>query len=251
MVHITLITGPMKSGKTTELWRIVERSMRAHKKVCLLRPVVDSRPYKTHSEATDIHFNGLSFPTYWISTQESVDVIDDLIAEFLVHYDTVCIDEGQFLNFILPYIIENMIKEEKKMNQECQPMNIFVAGLLSDSDAKVFKPIVDILPYCDSIIKLTSVCEKCGSERGNYSSFTGNDKTSQIKVSDDYKSLCEHCYEFSFEGKKPIIHRVEMPIQGILQSDDSYEKECTRLIEEAKKKHGKVLPNSIDEPFIY
>ena len=78
---IVLIMGPMFSGKTTELIRQLERAHIANKRVVLLRPKLDTRPFLSHSTKE----------TKWLEEQ----FVD--LSEFnATKYDVIGIDEGQF-----------------------------------------------------------------------------------------------------------------------------------------------------------
>ena len=78
---LTLIIGPMFSGKSTELLRQLERYTIAGKKVILLRPDIDEREFLCH--------NGRKVKIEQIMVKNSDFIIKQ-------KYDVFAIDEGQF-----------------------------------------------------------------------------------------------------------------------------------------------------------
>jgi thymidine kinase len=171
---ISLIMGPMFSGKTTELLRQLERAQVAKKKTILLRPKIDTRPFLSHSEKD----NG------WLK-QEFVDLATFDAADF----DVVGIDEGQFFEGLKDFCLKYSLQGKR----------IIISALLSSSECQLFDPIVQILPYCDEIIKLSAICTKCGSEQGNYTYYLAGTKTEKVSVGglNEYTALCDKCYFIS------------------------------------------------------
>lgn len=177
---ITLITGPMFCGKTTELIRRLTRAKIAGKNVILLRPAIDTRDHLTHSRLSH-------------SIEEKfIDETEPLSSSELFSYDVIGIDEGQFFND-LKFLVETFTKWGK---------TVVIAGLNGTSEQKPFQPILDLIPIAEEIIKLNSVCMKCGSDYGTFTSYKGNDKDSDIKVGDEheYEALCRICLD-----KKMIV----------------------------------------------
>ena len=72
--------------------------------------------------------------------------------------------------------------------------DIFFGGLIADASAGMWGELIEIEPYCDEIIKLTAVCERCGSEHANFS-YMKNVSQNAIVIGDtEYKALCRRCY---------------------------------------------------------
>lgn len=169
---ITLILGPMFSGKTSELIRLGTRSKIAGKKVVLLRPKTDIRPHLTHSRLN-----------------HSLDefFVDRVTDKDLTNYDVICIDEGQFFKGSFVYDV-NMFA--------CKGKIIIVSGLNGTSELKSFENIQGLIPLAEEIIKLNAICTECGSEYGTFSYYKAGNKTEDIKVGDshDYTALCRKCY---------------------------------------------------------
>ena len=177
----TLICGPMYSGKSTALFQRMERLLFAKKKVLLIRPRKDDRGYFTHSDGIDIEKLEKNFPNLVVLKFKSID-------EFLVRnikadkFDAVFVDEY----FMIPGAHHLCHQTD---------FDVYFGGLLATSECTLFDETIKILPFCDKIKKLNSVCMDCGSELASYS-YADFKKTSEVDVGDTkYKCLCQKCYE--------------------------------------------------------
>ena len=182
----TLICGPMYSGKSTALFQRLERCLFARKKVLLIRPKKDDRGYFTHSGGVDLKKLEENFrECFYIEEVESI--------------------ETSFLNWILYEKFEAVFVDEYFMipgaHQLCyqNDYDVYFGGLLADSDCKLFEETIKILPFCEKIKKLNSVCmgfdlKGCDKE-ANYSVYLGGAKD-QILVGDRcYACMCAECYD--------------------------------------------------------
>ncbi len=182
----TLICGPMYSGKSTALFQRLERCLFARKKVLLIRPKKDDRGYFTHSGGVDLKKLEENFrECFYIEEVESIGT--------------------SFLNWILYEKFEAVFVDEYFMipgaHQLCYQNNydVYFGGLLADSDCKLFEETIKILPFCEKIKKLNSVCmgfdlKGCDKE-ANYSVYLGGAKD-QILVGDRcYACMCAECYD--------------------------------------------------------
>ena len=169
---ITLVIGAMMSGKSTEMLRRLERSYIAKKSTVLLRPKLDNRGFLTHSLKE----------VPWLETY-----FTDLADFDASQYDVIGIDEGQFHNGLKEFCLKHRDKQ------------IIISALHATSECEMFEPVIEVLPYCEKIIKLNAVCSKCGNEYGNYSYYLAGDKTEKVAVggSESYTAYCRECY---FEG---------------------------------------------------
>lgn len=175
---ITLITGPMFSGKSSEMIRQVERKHIAGKKVLYVRPMKDTRQFVARGYGNE--------KLSTICKVVSVNSITELMQkETLGFYDAIFVDE-YFLFDDCRILCLLPVYERKQ--------DIIFGGLLATSEAQLWQQAIDIIPYCDEIIKLNAVCTDCGSEHANYSYFNGI-KNSDVVIGDgEYKALCRKCY---------------------------------------------------------
>jgi thymidine kinase len=178
MGKITLILGPMMSGKSTELVRRAERAKFAKKSVCVVRPQIDTREYFTHSK--------MEIEVDVITTNDPWSIID-------LDYDLILIDEAQFFNDNLGAAIwKTSLKRD-----------VVLSAMNGDSDQKPWSTISELLPIIDDIVYKTGVCVDCGSEYGTFSYYKGT-KSDKIIVggADQYVCLCRDCVEKRNQKKR-------------------------------------------------
>ena len=104
--------------------------------------------------------------------------------------DVILIDEGQFFDD-LPNVL-TLVEMNKK--------NVYVFGLDGDFKRNIFGKILDLIPLCDSVEKITADC-KCGST-ALFSNRTINNESQILVGSNDvYEPLCRSCYVSSINNK--------------------------------------------------
>lgn len=183
---ITLICGPMYSGKSTALLQRMERSLYANRTIFVIRPQKDNRNYLTHNDKEDpITILNNKFSGKMLETRENE--INDDVLELARAFDEIFIDEY--------FMIKNCKRLFEIYKKNSLVKNIYFAGLLASSENKLFNETIEILPYCDKIKKLNGVCTNCGSEEGNFSVYIGKtEKEGDILVGDnDYVCRCFEC----------------------------------------------------------
>jgi thymidine kinase len=173
---IELILGPMYSGKTTELFRRLERHQIAKKKVLMLRPDIDTRRKLTH--------DGLHSKTQEESLPWMVQVASVIDSSTWQDYDVIGIDEGQFF----PSFVQDIIHLHHK--------HIIISALNGTSERTPWPTIQEIIPYVNQLDFLSAVCMHCGQD-AHYSYFFGGKKDSAVKVGGEgeYQALCGQCYD--------------------------------------------------------
>ena len=175
---LTLILGPMFSGKTSELIRLLVRASIAGKKVVLLRPETDTRGFLTHDN------KDYSLEEKFVSTVNIADCLD---------YDVIGIEEGQFFNSSFKESVNKLADMGKE---------VIISALNGTSEREPFDSIQSLIPDAETIIKLNAICTECGSEYGSYSFFRAGNKTDKVKVGDihEYTALCRNCYKKHLEN---------------------------------------------------
>jgi len=168
---ISLVCGPMFSGKTTEVIRRLERAHIAKKRVILLRPSTDTRSFLSHTEQE----------VSWLPQLRT-----SLVRLDVSEYDVIGIDEGQFHEGLKDFCLKHSLMGK----------HVIVSALHATSESEMFEPIIELIPYCEEIEKLNAVCTRCGSDIGNYTFYTVGKKTEKVAVggSETYTALCDQCY---------------------------------------------------------
>ena len=139
--RIEIILGCMYSGKSTELLRLTKRYQAIGKNILLINHTNDTRTgnsVKTHRNETE---NALKITNlmdmFSISNQKTA----------IIKADVIGIDEAQFFGDLYEFVLA--IEQFGK--------TIIISGLDGDSDRKPFGQILQCIPLCDRVVKLTAM----------------------------------------------------------------------------------------------
>jgi thymidine kinase len=190
--YLELFIGPMFSGKTSKLLEIYKQSMFCNIPIIVINHSADIRYHDTHLSTHDKTMIPC-VQTTKLMTIWDYGSIDEPIEEKL--YDAhiqfrgskvVLINEGQFFPDLVP-CVEELLKEGK---------HVYVCGLDGDFERKKFGTILDLIPLCDKVTKMTSLCSRCrDGTAGIFSLRITQEKTQFLIGSDNYIPVCRKCYE--------------------------------------------------------
>ena len=77
-----------------------------------------------------------------------------------------------------------------------QKKKIYICGLDGDFERKKFGQILNLIPLCDKVTKLTSLCSLCkNGTAGIFSKRITCEKEQTVVGSDNYIPVCRSCYE--------------------------------------------------------
>jgi len=194
--YLELIIGPMFSGKTSKLLEIYKQCNFCNISVTIINHSLDKRyhesmlsshdkimaPCLQASRLSDIWpKNGIVEPSNFLNTQAF---------NILKNSDVILINEGQFFEDLDTVVIE-LLNNNKK---------VYVCGLDGDFERKKFGKIIDLIPICDSVVKLTSLCSICrNGTPGIFSMRITNEREQTVIGSDNYIPVCRECYNKSFQ----------------------------------------------------
>ncbi len=102
-------------------------------------------------------------------------------------YDAVLVDEAQFF----PDLVEAV-----RTWRVYSCVDVWVHGLDGDYLGRRFGSVLDIMPWCDSVTKLTGVCNVCGGTSTMSLRLTP-DKTAENEAlvgTDQYAPVCPKCH---------------------------------------------------------
>lgn len=181
--YLELILGPMFSGKTTQIIQIHNNYSYIGKKVVVINFSEDKRYHDTMLSTHDRKM---------IPCILSDNLVDNWSNTLNPYYseineaDVILINEGQFFKGLKDVVID-MIEKQGKI--------VYICGLDGDFKRQKFGELLDLIPYCDKVTKLTSLCSVCRNGKKGLFSCRVTKETAQVVIgSDNYKPLCRSCY---------------------------------------------------------
>jgi len=187
---ITVITGPMFSGKSGKLIKTLQKyEKKEMKRVKAYKPVNDNRFSDDKIVSRMDHYK-YSFPATNLPLELPDDVVDQILLE-TESYDVIGFDEAQFFKKNIMKLVEELASRGKE---------VIVAGLNMDYRGKEFGFIGGLMAISDEIIKLFSDCNVCASPKGSHTQRIVNEKPAKngpivsIGDTESYQSRCRKCY---------------------------------------------------------
>lgn len=181
--YLELILGPMFSGKTTQILQNYTNYTYIGKNVMVINYAEDKRYHDTMLSTHDKKM---------IPCTLSMDIADMwlniLNPDYLTIHDAdvILINEGQFFPNLKDTIID-MIDNADKI--------VYICGLDGDFKRNRFGELLDLIPHCDKVTKLTALCSKCKNGEKGIFSCRMTRETSQVVIGvENYKPLCRKCY---------------------------------------------------------
>ena len=164
---ISLILGPMYSGKSTTLLTRYRRYQFGNKKCLLVKYINDNR-YDKNSIVTHDKIK------YEARSCNTLSEIDNLVNDF----DVICIDEIQFYNDAAEYC-------DKWANQG---LIVEACGLNGDFKRKPFEQISLLIPLSDEIYHITAIDEKNGKNAPFTKRITQEEEQQVIGGKEKYRA---------------------------------------------------------------
>lgn len=146
---LSVICGPMFSGKSRELIRLVHIAEIAGQRTLLFKPRIDTR--YSHSDVAS--HDGIRRHALTVETAREILT---LTCESLPTPDVVAIDEGQFFDRGLAPACLWLVDKG---------LRVVVAGLDRNFRGEPFGSMPDLLACADEVLKLRAVCMRCKDPR--------------------------------------------------------------------------------------
>jgi len=189
--YLELFIGPMFSGKTSKLLEIYKQCTFCSIPVAVINHSADTRYHESmlssHDKVMIPCIQTVNLKNVW-DNQSVEKPFDDLSAHHikLRCAKVILINEGQFFEDLLP-CVQEMLKEKK---------SVYIGGLDGDFERKKFGDILDLVPLCDKVTKLTSLCSVCrNGTPGLFSKRITEEKQQMLIGSSNYVPVCRNCYE--------------------------------------------------------
>ena len=182
---ITLIYGPMFSGKTTKLIHMYNDicSSDGADKCLAINYALDKR-YGVDKIVTH---DGKYIKCHAIESID-VDIINDTkMLNLIIKSQYIFINEAQFFEGIDKFVLFFTQKLKK---------NVILCGLDLDFRCAKFGVMMDLLPYATTVHKLTGKCNTADCiHPSEYSHRIVSDDSQILIGSSEYIPLCKNCYE--------------------------------------------------------
>ncbi|MEX1310532.1 MAG: thymidine kinase, partial [Candidatus Sulfomarinibacteraceae bacterium] len=168
--------GPMFSGKSEELIRLLRRAAIARQRVQVFKPALDNR----YSEGDVVSHSRWRIPC------EVVDCADEVMKRLDPRTEVVGIDEGQFFDDELPKVCTHLASLGKR---------VIVAGLDMDYRGVPFGPMPELLAIAEEVRKIQAICTRCGAPASYTQRMTNDDERVLVGATDVYEARCRRCHE--------------------------------------------------------
>lgn len=187
---LTVITGPMGSGKTYTLISLLSRHQVRGKSVQVYKWSEDNRildPDKDDGKPKIESRIGLSISA--LPVKDSVELMRE-IAKGVP--DVVAVEEAHFFDEKLPEAVTILLK---------MGLDVYLTGLNLDFAGRPFNQMPTLLALADDIQVLTAVCSVCGSDNATKTQkLLADGRTAPIDSSlidvgaENYTARCNNCW---------------------------------------------------------
>ena len=173
---IEVVTGPMFSGKSEELIRLLRRAAIARQRVAVFKPALDNR-----FGTTDVVSH-----SQWRIPCEVVERAEEILRRLDPRTEVVGIDEAQFFDDELPAVCSHLASLGKR---------VIVAGLDMDYRGIPFGPMPTILAIAEKVDKISAICSRCGAPAAYTQRLTAAAEQVVVGAADVYVARCRRCHE--------------------------------------------------------
>ena len=191
--YLELIIGPMFSGKTSYLLDVYKKCKLCNIPIAVINHSSDDR-YTNNNNVLSTH-DKIMVPCILTKSLQDLWNYDSLeenyntLSEnhiFVRNANVILINEGQFFEDLYPCVLD-MLREKKQ---------VYISGLDGDFQRLKFGTILDLIPMCDKVVKLNSLCGICKNGiPGIFSKRISDEKEQFLIGSDNYIPVCRKCYE--------------------------------------------------------
>lgn len=180
-MSLQIILGPMFSGKSTYIIRNYDLYKEKMKTIII--------NYKKDNRYDD----GDYICSHNLEKRAAVKLenLEDL-EEIYYSYEYFLIDEGHFFKDLKQFTLK-LLRLKKKVT---------IVGLNGDINGNVFSNITSLIPYCDGMKYLTSLCSICKNDNKGFLHIKIDSKTlkdsNEYKLvggSETYKTVCKYHFD--------------------------------------------------------
>ena len=178
--YLKIILGCMFSGKTSKLISIYKHNLIADIPTCIVNYIGDRRYddelMSTH-DGTKIKCERVDNLTELISGEKGMRILSEA--------KSFIINEGQFFKDLY-MVVKMLVCDFKKI--------VYVGGLDGDYKMNKFGELIDLIPLCDEVEKLTAICGVCKNTAAFTRREIDDDRQILIGSKDKYIPVCRKCH---------------------------------------------------------
>ena len=181
--YLEIILGPMYSKKTSRLIDIYKQYTFCNIPVAIINHCADTRYHDTMLSSHD----KVMVPCIQTDNISNVWFSDSNLENYskLKNADVILINEAQFFGDLYLCVLDMLNKNKR----------VYIAGLDGDFSRNKFGEILDLIPMCDKVTKLTALCSICkNGTLGIFSLRLTKEKQQMVIGSDNYIPVCRSCY---------------------------------------------------------
>ncbi|CCU85547.1 MULTISPECIES: thymidine kinase [Mesotoga] len=178
---LTVVVGPMYSGKTSTLLSMIEIYTLGKKRIKVFKPVIDDRYSSDHVVS---HSGQMA---------EAINVYDsseikEIVSKEKGRLDAIFIDEINFFDENLLRIVEEII---------FSGVDVFCVGLDLSYKHRPFAVTANLMAAADEVIKKKAVCHICGEYNATVTHRISGPTDSEIDIGgmEKYIAVCRDCYK--------------------------------------------------------
>jgi thymidine kinase len=175
--YLEIFLGPMYSGKTSKLLDLYRQYEFCDLEVLVINHNDDHRYTEENKIASH---DKVMVPC--VSVSELFQVPD---SEF-IRVQVILIDEAQFFPDLVPWVARAISPEHLK--------SVYIASLDGDYKRQKFGSVLDLIPICDKVTKLSSICNFCRCRAAIFTFRMTAETEQKVVGNDKYIPLCRSCY---------------------------------------------------------
>lgn len=182
---LEVIIGPMFSGKTSELIRLVEREVYAKRKGAIFKIAFDRR----YSAKKVVTHNGLKYGAYTVASSPlGLKKMEEIASK--ERLDVIGVDEVNFFPEAIVGILDNLSYDKR----------VIACGLNLNFRAEPFTSTMELAARADRVRYLSAVCVVCGQEATRTQRLIGGkpapkeSPTIVVGGKELYEPRCRTCY---------------------------------------------------------
>jgi thymidine kinase len=183
--YLEMFVGPMWSGKTSELLKIHKRYTFCEATIVSINYISDTR----YGENIISSHDNIAIPCKSVKRlSEFSDIEYGSSSLEFTEASIILINEAQFFDDIVGWVKCAVERYHKK---------IYLCGLDGDYKREQFGELLDLIPFCDKITKLQSICGVCKNKDAIFTKRISHADEQELIGTEEYIPVCRKCYHNS------------------------------------------------------